>query len=55
MGIIEANVQFNDDYGNKTIVGTKAYFDSYLLPGNGYWVTNNAYANDMTQYWGNGG
>ena len=28
------------------------YADDYQFPGNGYWVTNTSYANDMRPYWG---
>jgi len=52
MVFIEANLQFTDNGGDKTIVGTIATANGDPFPGIGYWVTNNAYANNMKPYWG---
>jgi len=51
MVFIEANLQFTDNE-YKTIVSTIITSGYYQFPGIGYWVTNNAYANNMTPYWG---
>jgi len=47
-----ANVSFLEGGGEKKIIDTLCYNNDYLFTGNGYWVTNTAYANDMRPYWG---
>ena len=44
-----ANVSFLE---KEKIIGTLLYNHDNLFPGNGYWVTNSAYANDMRPYLG---
>jgi len=46
------NVSFLEGGGIKKIIDTLCYNNNYLFPGQGYWVTNTAYANDMRPYWG---
>jgi|LauGreSBDMM110SN_4_FD.fasta_scaffold00666_8 hypothetical protein len=46
-----ANILFLE-WGVKKIIGTLCYNDDYLFQGNGYWVSDTAYANDMRPYWG---
>ena len=47
-----ANISFFDRGGEKKILDTLCYNNDYLFPGQGYWVTNSAYANDMRLYLG---
>ena len=54
---MQANLYFNDD-NPKHIADTLLYVGGDFtnpLPGFGYWITDNAYANNMTPYWGCGG
>jgi len=54
MSLIPADLYISDDNA-KHIKGTQLYVDGYFinpLPGTGYWITDNAYANNMTDYWG---
>jgi CubicO group peptidase (beta-lactamase class C family) len=54
MTFVPANLYFNDG-NSKHIDDTLLYVNGNFnspLPGTGYWITNNAYANNMTSYWG---
>ena len=54
MTFIPANLYFADD-NSKHIVDSLLYVSgNFNVPvsGTGYWITNNAYANNMTLYWG---
>ena len=51
---MQANLYFNDG-DPKHIADTLLYAEgdfTHPLPGTGYWITDNAYANNMTPYWG---
>jgi hypothetical protein len=54
MTFIPANLYFSDS-DDKHIADTLLYVNGNFnnpLPGTGYWITDNAYANDMSPYWG---